>query len=239
MGCRLLRPESLLQADGVILCAGCRNILARKMHIPRKTTRASALQFGPSDAYIFSRVRLFVGLALVTISTFLILFLPFLPPFTSLSEMAQPIIRIFPFSRGVFEDKVSNFWCATNVLIKWRHWASRGALVKLSTLLTVLGFAPGVAIMYNTAKKLQAARKLAQEREIDNQPPFLALLPYALLTSSLSFFLFSFQVHEKTVLLPLLPMTLLLSGAPIDSPTYAWGALVNNVAVFRYISATR
>ena len=150
--------------------------------------------------------------------------------------MTQPITRIFPFSRGLFEDKVSNFWCATNVLIKWKHWISRGVLVKLSALLTVLGFAPSVFIMYNTAKKLQAARKSAQES--DNQPPFLALLPYALLTSSLSFFLFSFQVHEKTVLLPLLPITLLLSGAPVDSPAYAWGALMNNVAVFRYVLTT-
>lgn len=160
------------------------------------------------------------------------MFLPFLPPFVSVSDMMQPISRIFPFARGLFEDKVSNFWCATNVLIKWKYLASREALVRLSALLTVAGFAPGVVIMFNTAKKLQAARQSAQEG--DSQPPFLALLPYTLLTSSLSFFLFSFQVHEKTILLPLLPMTLLLSGAPIDSPTHAWGALVNNVAVFRY-----
>jgi alpha-1,3-glucosyltransferase len=49
----------------------------------------------------------------------------------------------------------------------------------------------------------------------------------------MSFFLFSFQVHEKTILLPLLPITLLLSGAPVDSSIYLWGVLVNNVAVFR------
>ncbi|KAF8631066.1 hypothetical protein AX15_002670 [Amanita polypyramis BW_CC] len=174
--------------------------------------------------------RLFVRLAAVTVSTFLILFLPFLPPFSPLSGIAQPIARIFPFTRGLFEDKVSNFWCATNVLIKWKHWVSRGALVKLSTLLTLLGFTPSVVVTLNTARKLQAARQ--SSRDGDNQPPFLALLPYALLTSSLSFFLFSFQVHEKTILVPLLPMTMLLSGAPIDSPAYMWGALVNNVAVF-------
>lgn len=184
-----------------------------------------------SRTYPLCSTRLFVRLAIVTISTFVILFLPFLPPFSPLSGIAQPIIRIFPFSRGLFEDKVSNFWCATNVLIKWKHWAPRGALVKLSTLLTLLGFTPSVVIMLNTAMKLQVARQSSQES--DRQPPFLALLPYALLTSSLSFFLFSFQVHEKTILVPLLPITLLLSGAPIDSPAYLWGALVNNTAVFR------
>lgn len=172
-------------------------------------------------------VHLFIRLAAVTILTFFLMFLPFLPPFAPLPEIAQPFVRIFPFARGLFEDKVANFWCATNVLIKWKYWASRGTLVKLSTLLTLMGITPSIVLMLNIAKKLQHARQ-----ESDNQPPFLALLPYTLVTSSLSFFLFSFQVHEKTVLLPLLPMTLLLSGAPIDSPTYALGAFVNNVALF-------
>ena len=63
--------------------------------------------------------------------------------------------------------------------------------------------------------------------------PVLPLLPYALLTSSMSFFLFSFQVHEKTILVPLLPLTLLLSGASNSSFTFELGVLVNNVAVFR------
>jgi alpha-1,3-glucosyltransferase len=49
----------------------------------------------------------------------------------------------------------------------------------------------------------------------------------------MSFFLFSFQVHQKTILLPLLPITLLLSGASMDSTVFGWGMLVNNVAVFR------
>ncbi|KAM6494335.1 glycosyltransferase family 57 protein [Amanita muscaria] len=177
--------------------------------------------------------RLFVRLAIVTIFTFFLLFLPFLPPFAPLSGIGQAIRRIFPFARGLFEDKVSNFWCATNVVIKWKFWISRALLVKLSTLLTLLGSMPCVVILLSTARRMQLARQTAQESaDMTAQPPFLALLPYALLTSSLSFFLFSFQVHEKTILLPLLPVTLLLSGAPIDSTAYTWGALVNNVAVF-------
>jgi len=54
----------------------------------------------------------------------------------------------------------------------------------------------------------------------------------ALLNSSMSFFLFSFQVHEKTILLPLLPLTLLLSTTPHDSSTFKLGVLANNVGVF-------
>jgi len=178
--------------------------------------------------------RLFIRLALVTTSMFLLLFLPFLPPFASFSAILDPISRIFPFDRGLFEDKVANFWCASNVIFKWKAWASRGFLVKVSTLLTALGFLPAVVGLLRAG--IQHSQNLYKQAEVavkdTQQTPFLPLLTYALLSSSMSFFLFSFQVHEKTILLPLLPITLLLSGASVDSTVYSWGALVNNVAVF-------
>ena len=34
-----------------------------------------------------------------------------------LATITAPITRIFPFGRGLFEDKVANFWCFTNVLV--------------------------------------------------------------------------------------------------------------------------
>lgn len=66
-------------------------------------------------------------------------------------------------------------------------------------------------------------------------PPFIPLLLYALLSSAMSFFLFSFQVHEKTILLPLLPLTLIASGAQPGTALHSWGVLGNNVAVFRCV----
>lgn len=165
----------------------------------------------------------------------MLLFLPWLPPFASLSAIMQPVTRMFPFARGLFEDKVSNFWCASNVIFKWKTWASSASLVKLSTALTALGFLPAVAGLLRSGITHMTKSELRDEKDSagKHHTPFLPLLPYALLTSSMSFFLFSFQVHEKSILLPLLPVTLLLSGAPIDSAAYSWGALVNNVAVFR------
>jgi alpha-1,3-glucosyltransferase len=179
--------------------------------------------------------QLFIRLALVTTSTFLLLFLPFLPPFASFSAVLNPISRIFPFDRGLFEDKVANFWCASNVIFKWKAWASRGFLVKVSTFLTALGFLPAVVGLLRAGiQHSQNVNKQAVGDAVGKErTPFLPLLTYALLSSSMSFFLFSFQVHEKTILLPLLPITLLLSGASVDSAVYLWGALVNNVAVFR------
>lgn len=166
--------------------------------------------------------------------TFLLLFLPFLPPFSPISGILHPVTRIFPFSRGLFEDKVANFWCASNVLFKWKAWASRDLLVKLSTGLTALGFLPTAFALLQAGFKHRLSEG-SQPSQQNTQTPFLPLLPYALLNSSMSFFLFSFQVHEKTILLPLLPITLLLSGAPVDSSLYSWGVLVNNTAVFRYM----
>ncbi|KAF9475649.1 glucosyltransferase [Pholiota conissans] len=201
-----------------------------------------ALYYAPAiGSYLIARciylgpvqgLRLLVRLAVVTVSTFLLLFLPWLPPFAGFSDILQPITRIFPFARGLFEDKVANFWCASNVVFKWKTWASSGFLVKVSTTLTALGFLPAVAGLIQSGITHMNVTKSEKTDQKTGQTPFLPLLPYALLTSSMSFFLFSFQVHEKTILLPLLPITLLLSGAPIDSAAYSWGVLVNNVAVF-------
>ena len=181
----------------------------------------------------------------------LILFLPFLPPFSPPSTILDPITRIFPFNRGLFEDKVANFWCASDVVVKWRRRLGSQTLVRLATALTALGFLPGaVGLVYNGWKMRLQPRKgtdSAEEKksgsdlgkvEAEEPAPTLPLLPYALLTSSMSFFLFSFQVHEKTILLPLLPLTLLLSGVTSHEASETWevGMLVSNVALFRYAS---
>lgn len=221
---------------------------------------------------VTSRVNLFTSLAFFTTTAFLTLFLPFLPPFSSLlsTSFFDPISRIFPFNRGLFEDKVANFWCASDVVFKWRNmrWLGRSGLLRLSTLFTAVGFAPSVSALLMTAwNRRQALRdppknppapvlssspikpnvfaassnpKTTPEITLSSpalpkQPcATLPLLPYALFTSSMSFFLFSFQVHEKSILLPLMPLTLLLSGSGSDSEVWEWGVLVNNVATFRY-----
>ncbi|CAA7261601.1 unnamed protein product [Cyclocybe aegerita] len=205
---------------------------------------AKCLYLGPKEG-----TRLFTSLALTTLLTFSLLFSLSLQPL-----LAGPIHRTFPFTRGLFEDKVANFWCASNVVLKWRKWAAQGALVRLSAGLTALGFLPAVLGMGRAGwvlgrggwfakgeekegkEKVEDVVKEEKEKaevfSASEPPPFLPLLPYALLTSAMSFFLFSFQVHEKTILVPLLPMTLLLSGAPVDSPVYEWGMLANNIGVF-------
>jgi len=177
--------------------------------------------------------QLFTKLALVTVLSFLILFAPFLPPFSPISTLGASITRVFPFSRGLFEDKVANFWCFTNVtVLKWGRLfdGKEPLLIKGSAALTALGFSPAVAGLLWGCYKMHPP---PADQQSQAPTPTLPLLPYALLTASISFFLFSFQVHEKSILLPLLPLTLLLSGASPGGEVFAWGALGNIVGVFR------
>ncbi|TKY85634.1 hypothetical protein EX895_005173 [Sporisorium graminicola] len=69
--------------------------------------------------------------------------------------------------------------------------------------------------------------------------PAAQMLPYGLLSVSSAFFLFGFQTHEKSILLPLLPMTLLLGakgdtwGGNITSARdWEWSVWFNNMATF-------
>ncbi|KAI5854515.1 glycosyltransferase family 57 protein [Durotheca rogersii] len=180
---------------------------------------------------MFPRINIgrLMGIAAVTLASFAVLVLPIvigtlydasrgvdaqpgledprpaLPLFASLSDrldtgapyypvfeqMAQMIHRMFPFARGLFEDKVANFWCAANVVIKLRRYPVE-LLQRASLLSTLAVIAPPCLLIFIQPRK--------------------ELLPYAFSATAWGFFLFSYQVHEKSVLLPLLPMTVLLAG---------------------------
>ncbi|TDZ13208.1 putative dolichyl pyrophosphate Man9GlcNAc2 alpha-1,3-glucosyltransferase [Colletotrichum spinosum] len=187
----------------------------------------------------------FVGIALATVASFALLLLPLVagtlydahrgidarpdydgpPPalplfpwltdvldtnaiyYPVVEQLVQMVHRVFPFARGLFEDKVANFWCALNVIIKLRTYPSellqRGALV--ATLASIIP--PNLLLFFR---------------------PRTSLLPLAFATTAWGFFLFSYQVHEKSVLLPLMPMTLLLAGKQgLSRDTRAWVGFAN------------
>lgn len=122
---------------------------------------------------------------------------------------------MFPFARGLFEDKVANFWCALNVVYKLRRVFDTSTLTKLALGATVAAILPGMLLFITRPRK--------------------ELLPFALANSSLAFFLFSFQVHEKSVLLPLMPLTAIMSASELGSEDHSWTSFFSNVAVFRYV----
>ena len=187
----------------------------------------------------------FLGIALVTAVSFALLLLPIvagalydasrgidsrpdldgprppLPLFTELGkyldteafyypiveQLVQMVHRVFPFARGLFEDKVANFWCAANVVIKLRQYPPE-LLQKVSLVATMASILPPNLILFFRPRK--------------------TLLPLAFATTAWGFFLFSYQVHEKSVLLPLLPMTVLLAGnRGLEKDTRAWVGFAN------------
>ncbi|CAI6331560.1 unnamed protein product [Periconia digitata] len=196
---------------------------------------------------IFPKINVvrFLAIALVTLASFVVLYLPFIagvvydtydgvsqksfptPPLltylrVSLDEnawyypvvlqVAQSVHRIFPFSRGLFEDKVANIWCSIHTFHKLHQYPST-LLQRAALGATSLAIAPPCLIIFLKPRK--------------------ELVPLALATTSWAFFLCSYQVHEKNVLLPLLPMTLLLSGKGGLLPSIrAWVGLANMIGVW-------
>jgi alpha-1,3-glucosyltransferase len=185
---------------------------------------------------LFPRIRIgrLLSIALATIAAFAILLAPFvvvslrewrqgspapntIPPimqnipieldrsawyYAPILHLSQIIHRIFPFARGLFEDKVANAWCAIHTFYKLNRFPS-DKLQQVS-----LGATLGSILLPCLV--------------IFRYPRSQLILP-ALSSCAWGFFLFSFQVHEKSVLLPLLPMTLLLGGGSgLNKPSRAW-----------------
>lgn len=68
-------------------------------------------------------------LGITAVGTAAVCFAPFLPEFPK--HLAPVLQRIFPLHRGLFEDKVANFWCALSILTKFNRDRSQDQLVKL------------------------------------------------------------------------------------------------------------
>uniref|UniRef100_A0A8C9VR86 Alpha-1,3-glucosyltransferase n=1 Tax=Scleropages formosus TaxID=113540 RepID=A0A8C9VR86_SCLFO len=121
---------------------------------------------------------LLVKISLTVLVSFALCWLPFL---FDPQQTLQVIHRLFPMARGLFEDKVANVWCSLNILVKIKTLLSVDTQIYLSFGTTLL------AVLPSSIKLLM-------------KPTFWQFR-LALMNSSLAFFLFSFQVHEKSILL--------------------------------------
>uniref|UniRef100_A0A665UL90 Alpha-1,3-glucosyltransferase n=1 Tax=Echeneis naucrates TaxID=173247 RepID=A0A665UL90_ECHNA len=121
---------------------------------------------------------LLVRIAVTVLVTFALCWLPFL---SDPHQALQVVRRIFPVARGLFEDKVANAWCSLNTLIKIRSILSSESQLQFSFACTLLAVLPS------------SIRLLIK--------PNFWQFKLALVNSSLAFFLFSYQVHEKSILL--------------------------------------
>ncbi|EFA77077.1 glycosyltransferase [Heterostelium album PN500] len=155
-----------------------------------------------SFSNIFKSILNIAKIGIVVITTFIICWIPFL----SLEQASQVLFRLFPVARGLFEDKVANFWCVASTVINFKTKFSPEQLLKLCTLTTLAAIS---IIVYPLIKKCWSANLKSNWKVVMYRSQQLMFI-YSLIISAFAFFLFSFQVHEKTILLPLLPVSLLV-----------------------------
>ncbi|KAL6092897.1 hypothetical protein STEG23_028253 [Scotinomys teguina] len=153
-------------------------------------------------AYVFESL---IKIACTVGASFLLCWLPF---FTDREQALQVLRRLFPVDRGLFEDKVANIWCSINVFLKIKDILPRHIQLAISFCLTFLSLLP-------------ACIKLTLQ-------PSSKGFRFTLVSCALSFFLFSFQVHEKSILLVSLPVCLVLNEIPFMS---TWFLLVSTFSM--------
>lgn len=159
-----------------------------------------------------------VGLTVLITAT--VVFLPFFVVATSVQEaislINQVLLRMFPFNRGLFEDKVGNFWCTTNVAVKYASRFTNKQLQNMSLVATLLAALPPCLMCF--------------WKNVTQKSTSPTLIVYGFSATAWAFYLFLFQVHEKTVLVPLIPSTFLFLSQTTDiMPIIQW---INNVSVF-------
>ena len=153
------------------------------------------------------------SLSFIALSVIFVFFVSWMPFLFNFNDAKQVVNRLFPVSRGLFEDKVANIWCPLEVVIKLRKMFPPESLFKLSAVVTLTSLLPsGIHLLFN---------------------PCLRNFRYNLVISSLSFFLFSFQVHEKGILLVAIPVCLLFKYHPL---LVAWFLLVSSFRSVFFLS---
>lgn len=117
---------------------------------------------------------------IVTLITNIIIYLPWLKS----KRINDVFSRIFPVRRGIFEDKVATFWCTLNIFFKLNNHFKTNILLKLALIMTIFGCLIPIYAIFKCDKIT---------KRITTQCFFIV---------SLSFYLFSFHVHEKTIIVP-------------------------------------
>lgn len=156
---------------------------------------------GLANAVIFAS-KVFLSIILTSL-------ISFWPWMLDKELLIQVLDRLFPLSRGLFEDKVANVWCSISVLVKLKHLVEPDLLFKFCASITVLASLPFcVAVAMRPSSEC-----------------------FLLSTSgcALSAYLFSYQVHEKQILIPLMPLCIMYGKYPLLS---AWASVVATFSMF-------
>jgi alpha-1,3-glucosyltransferase len=171
----------------------------------------------------------FGALGATVVSTFGLLWWPFLcygPPDTTVVDRLLHILhRIFPFQRGLFEGKVSNLWCALSVKpFSIRDHLPQDMQPIFALFLTIILIVPACYKLFCVG---QCDRGDSNDRR---------LLLWGVASTGLAFFLASFQVHEKSILMALSPLSLLIGD---DAKFVQWFSIVSTWTLYPLIQVDR
>lgn len=154
---------------------------------------------------LFDGIKRLFSISLTVVVIFWVIWFPFLK---SSQLTFQVIHRLFPLSRGIFEDKVSNIWCVINIFYKLHKSFSQTQMAKICTIFVLLFSVPSLLNLF--------------------KHPTINKFILSLINVSLSFFLFSYQVHEKSILLVATPVLLHFLFDPL--PCF-WFLLISNFSM--------
>ena len=140
------------------------------------------------------QISLIFKLGVAVVVAISICIIPFALPYNNFAnglivQSSAILSRVFPIHRGLFEDKLGNFWCISDVIFKWRRHYSEALLARICTFLCLFLTVPIGFKVYNKVTLQSVLSGCA--------------------TSSMVGFLFGYHVHEKTILLPIFCILLL------------------------------
>jgi len=159
--------------------------------IPFFVQMVSVILIKRGDLFTAFRVGLMV------ISTMILMWMPFG------DTWPHVLRRVFPVKRGVFEDKVGTFWYALDRVVPFRNMFPDSDLAGICGMTTLAMLLPGIVHLFVLA--------IGKKTSLQNGQRVFLL---SLLNVSLIFFLFSYHVHEKSIMLPVLPAVLLIGWYP-------------------------
>jgi alpha-1,3-glucosyltransferase len=155
----------------------------------------------------------FAILGAIVMTIFTILWWPFVlyggpDGTTNMERLFHVLRRIFPLQRGLFEGKVANLWCAASVRpIRIRDRLSASVQPLAALLLTLVAILPSSVRLFQLGYQIQRQKDQNQQSSSSS-----SLLLWGMTSCALAFFLASFQVHEKSILMALAPASLLLGS---------------------------
>lgn len=90
-------------------------------------------------------VNMITKLAVTVVIIFGVCWIPFAS--NGINGIVQVFRRVFPLSRGIFEDKVASFWCSISVILKIKKIFEVSTLVWMSTMATFLASMPSLFLL--------------------------------------------------------------------------------------------